>query len=113
MLGSTYSCRFRLHMVHTSDKVQGQIYIPVANWTREHLLPSAQPMLNFVSSHDSDHCCRRRLQERYSADQCLRLCGGNGHVHYNRAHLASNSICQTPSLHSRNFVLTFLRIPGW
>jgi KUP system potassium uptake protein len=30
--GLTYSCRSSLHMVHTSDKVQGQIYIPVINW---------------------------------------------------------------------------------
>lgn len=26
---------FRLHMVHTSDKIQGQVYIPIANWIRE------------------------------------------------------------------------------
>ena len=25
----------RLHMVHTSDRIQGQVYIPIANWIRE------------------------------------------------------------------------------
>jgi hypothetical protein len=109
----TYSCRFRVHMVHTSDKVQGQIFIPVANWTREHPLPSAQPTLNAGSSHDSDRCYCRRLQQRNSADQCVRFCCGDSHVYYNRAHLASNSICQTPSLHFRDFVFAFLRILGW
>ena len=36
MSGFTYFCRFRVHMVYTSDKVQGQVFIPVANWSREH-----------------------------------------------------------------------------
>lgn len=50
-------------MVHTSDKVQGQIYIPVANWIRGHSLPlpTTQLTLNFVSSYDNDHCYCRSL----------------------------------------------------
>ena len=34
------TCAFRVKMVHTSDKIQGQIYIPVVNWIREYPLPS-------------------------------------------------------------------------
>jgi len=46
-------------MVHTSDKVQGQIYIPVANWIRGHSLPTTQLTLNFVFSYVSDdYYCR-------------------------------------------------------
>ena len=54
-------CRFRLHMVHTSDKVQGQVFIPVANWIRGHSLLTTQLTLNFVFSYDSDHYSCRRL----------------------------------------------------
>ena len=106
-------CRFRLHMVHTSDKVQGQVFIPVANWIREHSLLTTQLTLNFVFSYHSDHYSCRRLQRPHSAHQCLRLCCGNSHVHHIGAHLASDSICQTTSLHSRDCILRFLRIPGW
>jgi KUP system potassium uptake protein len=54
--------RFRLHMVHTSDKVQGQVFIPVANWIREqYYLRTTRLTLNLVFSYDSDHYYCGRL----------------------------------------------------
>ena len=34
-LAFVHKYRFSVHMVHTSDKTQGQIYIPVVNWIRK------------------------------------------------------------------------------
>jgi KUP system potassium uptake protein len=44
-LGPGSQILFSIHMVHKSDKVQGQIYIPVVNWIRECSLPSTEPIL--------------------------------------------------------------------
>jgi KUP system potassium uptake protein len=35
VLAFAHRYRFSLHMVHTSDKNQGQLYIPVVNWIRK------------------------------------------------------------------------------
>ena len=47
-------------MVRTSDTNQGQLYIPVVNWTRKPWFSSNDDgnLLNLVTSYDSDdyHC---------------------------------------------------------
>lgn len=108
-----HPCCFRLRLVHTSDKVQGQIYIPIANWIREYPFHSNWTILKLVSSYDSNHCYSRCFQKLHSAHQCLRFCGGHSHVYHKRAYLASNTLYQAPSLDRRDFVFEFLRIPGW
>ena len=45
-LGPSLHVLFSVHMVHKSDTVQGQIFIPVVNWIREHSLPSTESILN-------------------------------------------------------------------
>ena len=54
---------FRLHMVHTSNTVQGQIYIPIANWIREYPLRLKWTTLKLASSYDSNHSYSRRFQQ--------------------------------------------------
>jgi K+ transporter len=49
-------------MIHTSDKTQGQIYIPVVNWIRklQVSLEAFKHILLMVTSYDSnDRYCRR------------------------------------------------------
>ena len=104
---------FRLHMVHTSDTVQGQIYIPVANWIREYPLRLKWKILKLASSYDSDHCYCRCFQQFDSAHQCLWLCSSDSHVYHKRTYRDSNALCQASSLDCLDFVFSFLRFPGW
>jgi KUP system potassium uptake protein len=54
---------FRLHMVHTSEKIMGQIYIPIANWIRESRSVQRLTILKLVSSYDSNYCHGRCFQQ--------------------------------------------------
>jgi K+ transporter len=61
--GSAHALLFRLHMVHTSDKIQGQVYIPIANWLRESRSVQNRQSLKLVSSYDSNYCYSRCFQQ--------------------------------------------------
>ena len=58
-------------MHHTSDKIQGQVYIPAANWTCK--LPNVIAFLFFSndSSDDRHYYPRRGVERRDSAVECL------------------------------------------
>ena len=64
-------------MVYTSEKTQGQMYIPTVNWACacSHSLDHASraDSASVLPSNGHHHHCGRRIQEHHEPDQCIRV----------------------------------------
>jgi KUP system potassium uptake protein len=58
-------------MVYTSETIQGQVYVPAANWIRASSSTPSPIAADFHDSYDSYHHCCRHIQEQHSNDQRL------------------------------------------